>query len=137
VSKLLVAALAATVTDPATAENLGQPNDYLDELITFRQAAEELPRRRAGRKCAIQTFYRWSGPRGCKGVILRTTQVGCLRMTTRRWLAQFFEALAAKSRGETVAASSDQTAPLTQRTTAARRRAEEADRKLETMGVGL
>jgi hypothetical protein len=62
-------------------------------------------------------------------------QIGFSRATTRRWLQEFFEALAAKTRGEAIAAPSGQAAPLTHRMTAARRRAEEADRELERMGV--
>jgi hypothetical protein len=136
VSKLLVAALAATITDPTVAGYLDQPDDYLDELITLRQAAEEIPRRRAGRKCALQTLYRWTGPRGCKGIVLRSTQVGCCRFTTRRWLGLFFAALAAQSRQEAGTVVSAQAAPLAARTSAARRRADDVtDRELERLGV--
>ena len=137
-SKLLLAALAATITDPAAAGYLDQPDDYLDELITLRQAAGELPRRRAGRKCALQTLYRWTGPHGCKGIVLRSTQVGCCRVTTRRWLGEFFGALARQRRGETLpsGAPAGPTPTLTSRTPAQRRRANEAaERELERLGV--
>jgi hypothetical protein len=129
VSAVGYAALSTLAADPDAAPILGTGDP--DELITLRQAAEELPRRRAGRKCALQTLYRWTSPRGCKGIVLRSTQVGCCRCTTRRWLGEFFAALAARSRNESVAASTPATAPLAHRTAAARRRAAEADRKCQ------
>jgi hypothetical protein len=135
-AKLLVAALAATVTDPTAAHYLDQSNDYLDELITLRQAAEEIPRRRAGRKCAMQTLYRWTGTRGCKGTVLRSTQVGCCRCTTRRWLGQFFAALASRVHQKASPTATTPVAPQAARTSTARRRAaERIDRELKKLGV--
>jgi hypothetical protein len=136
VSKLLVAGLASVASDP-DADQLREPDPYLDSYLPLRDVPAELPPRRRGSKLALPTLYRWSSPRGCRGIVLRTVQIGCSRVTTRRWLSEFFEALAAKSRGEAVAAPSGQAAPLAHRTAAARRRAEEDDRKLEAMGVGL
>jgi hypothetical protein len=99
---------------------------WLSELITLRQAATELPRRRAGRKTAVQTVYRWSNPPGCRGVVLRTVQAGSVRCTTRQWLAEFIEALTAARSGERVP----------HRTPSARRRATEGvDRELDRLGV--
>jgi hypothetical protein len=133
VSKLLVTALASVATDP---DQVSQPDPYLDELISFQTVAEETPRRRAGRKLALPTLYRWSSPRGCRGIVLRTTQLGCCRMTTRRWLLEFFEALAAQCRGEPNAVPTRPPALPVSRTPAARRRAiAEADRALAEMGV--
>ena len=37
-----------------------------ETLLTLAQAAEELPRRRRGRKTNISTLYRWSQA-GCRG----------------------------------------------------------------------
>jgi hypothetical protein len=136
VSKLLVAGLASVASDPH-ADQLREPDPYLDSYLPIRDVPDELPRRRGGSKLALPTLYRWSSPRGCKGVVLRTVQIGCSRVTTRRWLQQFFEELAAKTRGEAVAAPGVQAAPLAHRTAAARRRAEEDDYKLEALGVGL
>jgi len=74
-------------------------DDRLDELISLRDAASELPRRRAGKKVSVQCVYRWT-LHGCRGVRLQFTQVGATRCTTRRWLAQFFAALTRQSHGE-------------------------------------
>ena len=49
-----------------------------ENLITFTQAAAELPRRRAGRKCHVSTFYRWATA-GCRGIVLESSQVGGTR----------------------------------------------------------
>jgi hypothetical protein len=136
VSKLLVVGLASIASDP-DAEQIREPDPYLDCYLPLREVPDEMPPRRRGSKLALATLYRWSGPRGCKGIILRTVQIGCSRVTTRRWLLVFFEALAAKTRDETVVAPSGQTASLTSRMAAAQRRAEADDQKLEELGVGL
>jgi hypothetical protein len=96
----------------------GEPvPDRLHEYITLRQAAAELPRRRAGRKTHVKTLFRWAGP-GCRGIVLRTVLVGAVRCTTRAWLAEFFAALTAARRGATPAPPAAGV-----RTLAARRRA--------------
>ena len=69
-----------------------------DELITLKQAAASLPRRRAGRPTSVATLYRWT-TRGCRGVRLRYTQVGCTRCTTGEWLLDFFGQLTEIDRG--------------------------------------
>jgi hypothetical protein len=100
--------------------------DRLDELIRLSQAAGELPRRRAGKKTSLQTLYRWSNPPGCRGVVLRTIQVGATRCTTRAWLAEFFERLTAARQG----------AEATTVTPASRRReVERAERELTALGI--
>jgi hypothetical protein len=76
----------------AKARELGRDTD--DELITLRQAAAELPRRRAGRKTHVSCVYRWTTA-GCRGVRLRYAQCGATRCTSRAWLREFFDALTA------------------------------------------
>jgi hypothetical protein len=90
------------------------PLDPHNELITLKQAAAELPRRRAGKKTHVATVYRWTDP-GCRGVKLRYVQVGATRCTTRAWLAEFFDELTRR------AASSPPAIDI--RTPTARRRA--------------
>lgn len=58
------------------------------------QAADELPRRRRGRKTHVSTLFRWSSS-GCKGVVLETIQVGGTRCTSREALQRFYERLSA------------------------------------------
>jgi hypothetical protein len=70
----------------------------LDEYISLRQAAAELPRRRAGRKTHVATLYRWCDV-GCRGIKLRFVMIGESRCTTRAWLAEFFDALTAARQG--------------------------------------
>ena len=63
-----------------------------EALLTLSQAAETLPRRRAGRKAHVSTLFRWSTA-GCRGVVLETIQVGGTRCTSREALQRFFERL--------------------------------------------
>ena len=63
-----------------------------EQIITFSQAADELPRRRRGRKTHVSTLFRWSTA-GCRGVVLETIQVGGTRCTSREALQRFFERL--------------------------------------------
>jgi hypothetical protein len=91
----------------ATARELGRDADA--ELITLRQAAAELPRRRAGKKTHVSCIYRWTSD-GLRGIKLRYAQCGATRCTTRRWLAEFFDALAAVSRGDAPASFPDSAA---------------------------
>jgi hypothetical protein len=76
--------------------NLDQLLDFAaaaDEVTKVREAAVETKTRKRG-KCSRVTIYDWSthGVRGCK---LRYQMVGAKRYTTRRWLGEFFEQLAA------------------------------------------
>jgi hypothetical protein len=64
--------------------------------ITLSQAAASLPRRRRGRKTHVSTLYRWTAS-GCRGVKLRSVQIGATRCTTREWLAEFFATLTVAS----------------------------------------
>ena len=63
-----------------------------ETVVTFPQAADELLRRRMGRKIHVSTFYRW-GTAGCRGVRLETIQIGATRCTSREALQRFFERL--------------------------------------------
>lgn len=63
-----------------------------EELITLRQAAGILPRRRRGRKPHISCLYRWTTT-GCRGVVLESVQVGGTRCTSVEALHRFFEKL--------------------------------------------
>src|SRR3954451_22020866 len=63
-----------------------------ETLLSLAQAAEELPRRRRGRKTHVSTLYRWATA-GCRGVLLETIQVGATRCTSREALQRFFERL--------------------------------------------
>jgi hypothetical protein len=60
--------------------------------IPFRQIANELPRRRGGRKTHVATLYRWATA-GCRGVVLESIQIGGTRCTSREALQRFFERL--------------------------------------------
>ena len=108
----------------------------LDEYLPLPRAAEELPRRRAGRKTSTACVYRWTNS-GLRGVRLRYTQVGGTRCTTRRWLREFFDALAdASSRASGSKSSATVVAASGVRSPSARARAHEiAERDLDRLGV--
>jgi len=46
-----------------------------ETVLSFKDAADRLPRRRQGKKPHIATIYRWA-MRGCRGVKLETLRVG-------------------------------------------------------------
>src|SRR5262249_20643300 len=104
-----------------------------EDLLTLAQAADELPRRRRGRKTHVSTLFRWSTS-GCRGVRLETIQVGGTRCTSREALQRFFEALTS-SRPEVPLVG--QARPPGGRRSAPRRRreSERAARELEQLGA--
>jgi hypothetical protein len=53
-----------------------------EDIITFAQAADALPRRRRGRKCHVSTLFRWTSV-GCKGIRLESIQCGGTRCTSK------------------------------------------------------
>lgn len=65
---------------------------FSEQLVTLAEAAGLLPRRRRGRKPAVQTLYRWAS-HGVRGVCLETIQIGGTRCTSREALQRFFAAL--------------------------------------------
>jgi len=71
-----------------------------ERLISFREACEVLPRRRAGKKPHISTLYRWSG-RGSRGVKLEVVQVGGTLCTSVQALQRFLDELTMQSRPHT------------------------------------
>src|SRR5690349_20799837 len=74
----------------------------IEEVVSLRDACSLLPRRRAGKKPAIETLYRWS-LRGCRGIKLETVQVGATRCTSVEALQRFFDALTAAAGAATAA----------------------------------
>ena len=65
-----------------------------ETLISLADAAEDLPRRRRGRKTHVSTLFRWTTT-GCWGVVLESLQCGGTRCTSRQALQRFFERLSA------------------------------------------
>ncbi len=65
-----------------------------EQVVSLRAACDLLPRRRAGKKPAVETLYRWS-LRGCRGIKLETVQVGATRCTSVEALQRYFDALTA------------------------------------------
>ncbi len=71
--------------------------DTLTEtVLTLAQAAEELPRRRLGRKTHVSTLSRWATG-GHRGIVLETIRIGGSRCTSREALQRFFEQLSGPS----------------------------------------
>jgi hypothetical protein len=59
-----------------------------ENLITLRQAADLLPRRRGGKRPHFSTLWRWA-LRGIRGIRLETISVGDTLCTTREALEEF------------------------------------------------
>lgn len=69
-------------------------NVATEQVLTLRQACDLIPRRRGGKKTAVETLYRWSLT-GCRRIKLETVQIGATRCTSREALQRFFDALTA------------------------------------------
>ena len=61
-----------------------------DDLISLRQAAEQLPRRRDGKPTHPLTLARWA-QQGFRDVRLEVLRIGSTLFTTRAALQSFFE----------------------------------------------
>lgn len=107
-----------------------------ETLISLADAAEELPRRRRGRKVHISCLYRWSTV-GCRGVVLETIQIGATRCTSREALQRFFERLSESRQAGAIGGGQSGSSPIVgRRTLAQRQRASaEAGRKLAELGA--
>ena len=105
--------------------------DPLSEtLISLAQAADDLPRRRRGRKPHVSCLYRWTTA-GCRGVVLESLQVGGTRCTSREALARFIERLSRAG-----PAGDEPVTPPGHRSPARRLRdSERAGEKLEALGA--
>jgi hypothetical protein len=98
-----------------------------ETLLTFSQAAAELPRRRQGKRVSTVTLWRWA-TKGVDGVTLETLRTPSGRVTTREALARFLEALT--QRGQSYPSSSGPS-PGRYRSPARRQRdSERAEREL-------
>ena len=75
-----------------------------EEVLTLKDAAAILPRRRRGRKPHISTIYRWA-TRGLKGLRLETLQIGGTLCTSVEALQRFFEQLTRSTPQDTPPAS--------------------------------
>jgi hypothetical protein len=107
----------------------------IDEtVISLADAANELPRRRRGRRVHVSCVYRWSTT-GCRGVVLETIQIGGTRCTSREALQRFFERLSESRQAGAVGGA--QPVPLAGRRTIAerQRKSAEAGRKLAELGA--
>lgn len=110
-----------------------------EAVVTFAQAADELPRRRRGRKCSASTLYRWSTI-GCRGIRLETIQVGGTRCTSREALQRFFDALAPDAKADPsvadgVSHSGSRARPGSRSPARRRRDTLQAERELEAAGI--
>ena len=93
-----------------------------EELLSMKDAAALLQKRRGGAKVSLTSLWRWS-TRGAKGVRLETVRVGSSVYTTRDALRRFIEARTAAAGGPVPQAP----APST--------RSRRAVRELERMGM--
>lgn len=77
-----------------------------EEILTFQDACQRLPRKRAGRRMHPGTLYRWAST-GLRGVRLETLQVGGSQCTSVQALQRFFERLSRISARATSGAQDD------------------------------
>jgi hypothetical protein len=71
------------------------------EGLTLTEAAALLPGRKPGKRLYVNTLRRWCMKGLRNGVRLRTVVVGGHRLTTRRWLQEFIQAMSeAREPGE-------------------------------------
>jgi hypothetical protein len=96
---------------------------YREHLQTAAQAVDELPRGRGGKKKHVSTIHRWFA-QGLEYVCIGNT-----RYTSREALLRFFERRTAEEMGR--GAGCPVRSPATRR-----RKHEQAERKLDTLGVG-
>ena len=108
-----------------------------ETVISLAQAADELPRRRRGRKTHVSTLYRWATA-GCRGVVLESIQIGATRCTSpeRRCSGSLSGSRLPSRPGPSAEASPDPGPVVGRRTLAQRQRASaEAGRKLAELGA--
>src|SRR3954447_16953391 len=98
-----------------------------EEILTLAQAADELLRRRRGRKTHVSTLYRWTVS-GCRGIILEHIQIGATRATSREALQRFFARL-------TQGSECRATLPFHRTPVQRQRRSEAAAKELERLGA--
>lgn len=75
-----------------------------ETVVTFTDAAKDLPRRRRGRPVHPATLHRWAS-RGIGGVRLEFIKIGGTRCTSREALQRFFDTITRASGDEQAAAS--------------------------------
>ena len=95
----------------------------MEKVMGFGEAIDHLPRRRAGKKCNISTFYRWSQI-GVRGIRLETISIGGTKCTSVEAMQRFFDELTADQAGESPKPSKSR-----------KKQIEAAERRLEQAGV--
>jgi hypothetical protein len=63
--------------------------------ISLKEACKYFPGR-TGEPLCLAAMYRWT-TKGCRGVKLRTAQLGAVRCTREEWIEDFFEKLTEKA----------------------------------------
>jgi hypothetical protein len=63
------------------------------EGLTLTEAAAMLPGRKPGKRLYVNTVWRWCMKGLRNGVRLRSVLIGGQRLTTRRWLQEFIQAM--------------------------------------------
>lgn len=96
-----------------------------EELVTLRQAARMLPKRRQDRPIHVSTLFRWVQA-GVKGIKLEHVVIGGALHTSKQALQRFADALTAQRSGE---------APNLNNSTTARKAHEAAVRACEEAGI--
>jgi hypothetical protein len=77
--------------------------DLSEDLRSFADVPDLLPRRTGGRRVHVSAVYRWAS-RGIRGVRLEWVQVGGIRYTSREALDRFVAALSGAAPADAAAA---------------------------------
>jgi hypothetical protein len=64
----------------------------IETIVALAYVPEDLPRRRGRKKPHVSCIYRWTTS-GCRGVVLKSIQIGGTRCTSKEALARFFRRL--------------------------------------------
>jgi len=99
----------------------------IENVLSFAEATQKLPRRRKGARPNLATIYRWC-QQGVRGIRLESIMVGATRCTSIEALQRFFNAL-------TAAAESDTPAPPAPPAKHRRRAIEAAEERLARAGI--
>jgi hypothetical protein len=99
-----------------------------ETLLTFSQAAKELPCLRGNKKAHALTVYRWATA-GCWGVVLESIQVGGTRCTSKEAIQRFCERLTKPS------GAGSQVGEVGRSQVKRKRQATKAGEQLESLGA--
>jgi hypothetical protein len=86
-------------SSPSSPGRAGHIDLLNEQVVSFRELASRLPRRRMGRPTHVTTIHRWRS-RGIKGIRLAAVRLGGAWVTTLQAYQRFCAALTTKATGQ-------------------------------------